>query len=183
MIIKNKLLAQYLAKKDAKIVEGRALSKEIEKLEKQALKFEEKERKITEKVECKETIAEAMTLAEKIDEDVKKLEELQNKVREEKLAAIPADLRKDHEALLEEKKKLEKQRGKIGMEIERIKEKLVPQLHKKVVPQLPSEFHDIETAKLNKDGDIEVTIFSHVEKYREQFLKRKKQQEMERKQG
>lgn len=175
ILIKNKIVAQLLEKKDSEISKGRLLSKDIEKNNKRIEELKKIERDITEKVECKELIEEATALAGEIDKKYEILNELYEKVRAEKIKAIPDDVRKEHESLIETNKKIEKQRQRHGEAVQKIKEKVVPTIQKKVAPDLPSEFHDIGTAKLNKEGDVEVEIFSHIDEFKKKFRERTKQ--------
>lgn len=173
ILIKNKVLAQLLAKKDKEVLAGRELSKEIEANDKRIEELKKIERDVTEKVECKEAIEKATNLAGEIDKQYEVLNALYEEVRAEKIKAIPDEVRKEHEELIETNKKLHKKRQKHGEAVQKLKEKIVPTVQKKVLPQLPSEFHDIGTAKLNEDGDVEVEIFSHIDEFRKNFTKRK----------
>lgn len=172
--LKNQLMASLLRKKDEAVQEGRKLTKKLSKIEKEIDDCRKAEHKITKAVTCDDIIEKAEALAKKIDEDVEILESYQVEMRERKIAAIPPKLKDRHEKLLQERKRLEKKRAKLGEQIEKIKEKFVPWLHRRMEKKLPTEFHDIETAKLNKNGDIEVKVFNHLDSFRDNFIARRK---------
>lgn len=175
MKIQNKILASFLEKKNNLITKGRDLSKQIAPIEAEIEELEKEEREITEKVECPEIVDEAKALAEKIDKDVEQLEALYQKLQEEKIAAIPKDLKDKHSSLIEQRKKLTEDRLKVGEEIEALKTKYLPILHKRVKKHLPSKYHDIETAVLDENGDVEITFFSHLDAFKKQFVANSKQ--------
>lgn len=181
--IKNPTMATLLKRKDKAVKEGREISKQLAALDKKLEELRVKEHEITKAVACDDLIEEAEILAKKIDEQMVVLEDIYNKVREEKVAAIPPAIKDKHETLLQEQKRLEKKRAKLGEEIQKVKDKFVPWLHKRVAKDLKSEFDDIETAKLNKDGDIEVHFFNHIDSFKTTFRSRRKAEKKTKKQG
>lgn len=59
---------------------------------------------------------------------------------------------------------LEKERAKVGLKIQKVKDKLIPIVESKIKPQL-EEFEDIETVEVKGDM-IVVKKFSHLEEFK-----------------
>lgn len=78
-------------------------------------------------------------------------------------------------ALTVEIEKLEKDRAKIGMQIQKRKDKIIPLVEKEVKPKL-GEYEDIETVTLEK-GEIVVKVFNHLEEFKKAFAERNKKEE------
>lgn len=66
---------------------------------------------------------------------------------------------------------LEKERAKIGLKIQKVKDKIAPIVDAKINPQL-DEFEDIETVEI-KDGMILVRKFSQLEEFKKAWRERK----------
>lgn len=170
--ITNKKIIKLLTDKDALVVEGKAITKEIERVEIKIKGLENKEKIITAKVKPSKEVEEAGDkLVAEINSKVKELEKLGKEIEDLKLAAIPADMRKEHEELMASKEKKERERNKVALKIQKIKDVVVPMIQKECKPHLETEFDDIETAKL-KDGKVVVGTFNHIEDFKAKFRKR-----------
>lgn len=170
--IKNPKIIKFLTDKDALVVEGKNFTKEIERIDIKIKGFENKEKAITGKIKpTKEVEEKGDKLVAEINARVKELEQLGKEIEESKLAAIPADMRKEHEELMASKEKLERERNKIALKIQKIKDRVIPMIQKECKPHLATEFDDIETAKLI-DGKVVVTTFNHIDDFKAKFRKR-----------
>lgn len=91
-----------------------------------------------------------------------------------KLLEEKEELVKQGRELTVQIEKLEKERAKIGLQIQKKKDKIIPLVDKEVRPNLV-EYEDIETVVLEK-GEIKVTVFNHLEEfkkaYKEKFSKK-----------
>lgn len=170
--IKNKKLVTLLLEKDKLVKEGRAISVEMEKIEKDINKCEDKEKAITAKVNPTELVKQADAMQEEINTKIKQFEEIANEITKIKLAAIPKDLEQKHRDLMSTREKLERDRNKIALKIQKIKDRVIPVIQEKVVPML-KEYEDISTADV-KDGEVVVTTFSHLEDWKKAFEERRK---------
>ncbi len=79
-------------------------------------------------------------------------------------------MKNDHLEVLKQKEKLERERNKVALKVQKIKDKVVPIIQKEVRPLLKDEYDDIETAKL-KDGKIVIETFNHIEDFKKKFRK------------
>lgn len=165
----HKKIHDFIVTKDALVNDGRKISQKIDDADKKIAEFEVKERAITSKVEVKDLEAKGNALN---DECQKKFEELQKIVKEietTRLAAIPKDMKDAHVALMKEREELERDRNKIFLKVQKIKDKLVPLIQKEVKPLL-KEYDDIETAK-TKDGMVIISTFNHLQEFKNKFRK------------
>ena len=161
IIVENKKLVQYVTDKDILVTEGRAISAEIEKVEKRIATLEAKEKAITAKVQPpKELSDRGEELMKTLQANIKELDEVSAQIRDIKLAGIPADMKKEHEDLMKKREELERDRNKVALKVQKIKDRVVPLIQKEVKPMLKEEFDDIETAKV-KDGKLVISTFNH----------------------
>jgi uncharacterized protein YoxC len=159
----------WLKDKDALVTEGRAISKQIEELQKQIDEYEEKEKAITAKVIPQKLIDDGNALRDKINKDVKELERIGNAIRDEKLRAIPEDMEKAHLKLNGEREKLEQERNKVALKVQKIKDRLIPKLQKETKKYL-GEYEDLMSAELTEDkSKVVIKKFSHLQEWKRQF--------------
>lgn len=176
--LENKRLYNYIVMKDEIVDEGRAISKEIERLDKKIISFEEKEKAITLKVEADpELKAEGDKLIEVFNGALKRLEEIGNLIQDKKREAIPKEMELEHKEAMKQKEKLERDRNKIALKVQKIKDKIIPLVQKEVKPLIQQKqmqeinigsFDDIETAQA-KDGKVVIKTFNHLKDYMAKF--------------
>jgi len=159
--------------KDELVKSGIAISKDIEKLEIKIEKQNNIEREFTNKVtpEIQKLIDEGDALEKELQERMTVMEKLGDEIMNQKLALIPKEHLDMHYKLRADKEKLERDRNKIGLKIQKYKDKLVPAL-RKILPDLLTEYEDTETVQV-KNGKLSITIFSHLEEWKEKFNNRK----------
>ena len=170
--IEDKKLAKYLTDKDKLVSEGIAVSVELEKIEKKIEKCEAQEKKLTAKVQPKELGEKAEKLKKEINDKLREFEKVAGEITKEKLAGIPKKLEKEHKDLLKLKEQKEKERNKIALKVQKIKDRAIPIIQKVVAPQL-KEFEDIQTATV-KNGVVKVKVYSRLEEWKESFRKHRK---------
>ncbi len=166
--LENKRLHDFIVSKDTLVAEGRKISQQIEDIEKKCGVYEKKEKSITLKVKPpKELQEEGDKLADEINKSIKRLEEIGMKIEKSKLDAIPKEMKDEHMALLKEKEGMERDRNKIALKVQKIKDRVVPLIQREVKPLL-KEYDDIETAK-TKDGKVVITTFNHLDDWVKKF--------------
>lgn len=170
IILKNKKILEYLLQKEDLVKTGRKMSKDIEKIEKEIATLDKEERKITDKVLPKDLIDEGEKLKAEINSKIEVLGEISKKISDAKLAAIPEIMVKKHYKLRDDKEQLERERNKIALKIQKVKDRLIPLVKKEVTPQL-QEFEDIEKVEIKK-GEAVVSVFNHVEEFKKTFKKK-----------
>ena len=166
--LENKKLHDYIVRKDELVTEGRKISQQIEDIEKKCAVFEKKEKAITAKVKPPEELEkEGDALAELINKSIKRLEVIGKAVETAKLDAIPKEMKEEHMALLKQKEALERDRNKIALKVQKVKDRVVPLIQREVKPLL-KEYDDIETAK-TKDGKVVIATFNHLNDWVRKF--------------
>lgn len=175
--IESKKIAELITAKDDLVTEGRKITGQMEDLEKKVHKCEDKEKAITAKEKPDETLkAEGDALVEVFNNTLKRLEEVGQAIEKKKMDAIPKELIDEHKGYLKEIEKLERDRNKIALKVQKIKDRVIPLIQKEVVPKFVkrevtvdmSKFDDIETAKV-KDGKVVIHTFNHLDDWKRKF--------------
>lgn len=168
----NKQLRGYLEKKNDLVKEGRKLSARIEILTIKLEKNKEKQRKYTAEIEPKELIDRGNALDKQIASLLTELEGIQKEVHALKVQNIPQSVGEEYESLKAQIEELEIERNKKALGVQKLKDRIIP-LTQKLVGDTLDEFEDLSTVEL-KNEKIIVTVFSHLEDFKEKFLAKKK---------
>lgn len=168
--IKDKRVLKHLQDKDELVKTGRRISDELERIETKILSCETKEKKITAERQDKELGDKAEALKAQINELVKEFEKVASDITLDKLSAIPKDLEKTHRDLMALKEEKERERNKIALKVQKIKDRVIPLIHKEVKPQL-EQYEDIQTAEIVK-GEVVVKLYSKLEEWKETYHKK-----------
>jgi len=170
IILKNKKIVSYLTEKEQLVNEGRRISKEIVKIEKEIASLDKKEKKITEKVNPAELIEQGEKLKAEINVKIGELQKISDQIGDAKIKAIPEKMVKRHYALRGDKEQLERERNKLALKVQKIKDRVIPLIKKEVTPLL-QEYEDIEKVDVKK-GEAVVTLFNHLEEFKRNFKKK-----------
>lgn len=168
--IKDKRVLTLLQDKDALVTVGRKISDDIEKIEKKITVCENKEKKITANRQNAVLGNRAEELKTQINALIKEFEAVASDITVDKLSAIPKELEKTHKDLMKAKEDKEQERNKIALKVQKIKDRVIPIIHKEVKPQLV-EYEDIQTAEIVK-GEVVVKIYSKLEEWKEAYQKK-----------
>ena len=165
------VLAKLITDKDLLVNDGRKISREIETLERRIKEYEEKEKRITAKVvPPKELTDKGDALVKDITKLNEDLTQIANSINKSKLDAIPKDMEAEHRKLMKDKEEKERDRNKIALKVQKIKDKCIPIIQREVTPLLQKEYDDIETAKV-KDGKVVITTYNRLEDWKRGFRK------------
>lgn len=170
IIIDNKKLHDLIATKDELVKGGRKISSELETIEFKINKIQNKEKKITGNCEPKELLTKGEIARLEMERAMKAFDKIAAEIKQTKLDAIPKEMKEEHFALMATREKLENDRNKIALKIQKIKDKLIPMLKKEIKPHL-KEFDDTETVEI-KDGKVHVKTFNHLDDFKARFKKR-----------
>ncbi len=172
IILDNKKLHDFIVEKDLLVEGGRKISRDIETKEIKIKRLEEKEKKITSKVvPPKELTDRGDVVTLEIVKLSEELDKIGKQIHDAKLLAVPNDIRDEHLLLMKEVEKLERDRNKVALKVQKVKDKLVPLAQSLIKPLLKNEFDDVETAKA-KDGKVVVSTFNYVEDYKKKLRSR-----------
>lgn len=171
MIIKNKKLHDLIVMKDVLVTEGRGMTGGLEALEKKVRICEDKEKKITGSIPPDPILkAKGDELIELFNKTLKEIEVIGKQIEKAKMDAIPKELLDEHKGYLKEIEVIERNRNKIALKVQKVKDRIIPLVQKEVKPLL-GEYDDIETAKA-KDGEVIVTTFNHLNDWKSKFKSR-----------
>lgn len=170
IILDNKKLHDLIATKDELVKGGRKISSELETIEFKINKLQNKEKKITGNCQPKELLTKGEIARLEMERAMKAFDAIAKEIHDAKLEAIPKDMKDEHFALMEKREKLETERNKVALKIQKIKDKLIPMLKKEITPHL-KEFDDTETVEI-KDGKVYVKTFNHLDDFKARFKKR-----------
>ena len=165
--IENKKVHDFIVEKDRLVNEGRKISQKIDDTEKEIVKFETKEREITAKVEVKELELKGNILNDECQKKFEELQKIVKQIEDVRLSHIPKDIKDAHLALMAKREELERERNKLFLKVQKIKDRIIPIIQKTVKPLL-KEYDDIETAK-TKDGKVVIATFNHLEDFKRKF--------------
>ena len=165
--LENRKLHDWIVQKDLLVNEGRKISQEMEEIEKKIVAFEKKERVITAKIEVKELQAKGDALNDECRNKFEELQKIIKEIEDIRLSGIPKDIKDEHLALMDKREKLERERNKVALKVQKIKDRVIPLIKKEVKPLL-AEYDDIETAK-TKDGKVVIATFNHLEDFKKKF--------------
>lgn len=170
LVLEDKQLIKWLSTKEDLVKEGRDISKEIVKLEKEIDAMGEKEQELTGSVKPTELIKQGDELKDQINALVQELEKVSKAIYEAKLAAIPDTMRDKHLKLNKQKEELEQKRNKVALKVQKIKDRAIPRLQK-LTDGFLGEFEDLLTAEL-KAGKVVVEKFNHRDDWEKQWKER-----------
>ena len=170
MILENDKIREYLIQKDELVKTGREVSQEIEAIEKEVAKLEEQEKEITGKVEPADLIEAGKKIRDEINAGVAKLEEIGKQIHKAKWDAIPEDIKKRHYQLMKDKESKERERNKIALKVQKIKDRVIPLVQKEIKPHL-AEYDDIESVKVF-GKKLSVTTFNHLAEWKKTFAEK-----------
>ena len=165
--LENKKVHDFIVEKDRLVNEGRKISQSMEDTQKKIDAFEKKEREITKEIDVKELRAKGDALNDELQKGFETLQKIVKEIEDIQLAGIPKDIQDEHMALMKERERLERERNKIFLKVQKIKDRIIPIIQKEVKPLL-GEYDDIETAK-TKDGKVVINTFNHLEDFKKKF--------------
>lgn len=162
--IENKKLFDWITLKDALVDEGRAMTLLIEKEEQKVKKCEEKEKTITGSIPPDTKLKEeGDALIKVFNATLRRIEKIGQEIEQKKMDAIPKELLNEHKAALKENERLERERNKIALKVQKVKDRIIPLVQKEVKPLL-NDYDDIDTAQ-TKNGKVVITTFNHLQDF------------------
>jgi len=166
----NKKIVDLLSQKEELVFEGREISKQMEEIEAKIAELDKQERVITDDIKPDDLIQSGEKLKAEINHQIEELKKIGTAIEDIKLKAIPEEMVKEHYALRDEREKLENDRNKIGLKIQKIKDKVIPMIKKEVIPHL-KEYDDIESSEI-LNGEVIIKTFNRLEEFKNSFKKK-----------
>lgn len=162
-------LKEYILKKGDLVNEGRKISEQIEQTEKEMSDIEAQVVEYEEKVDITEQLKKGKAMAEQLKYLFKGLDEVKAEIHELKSKAVPRELKTKYEEKKALKEKLESEQNKKALKTQKWKDKIIPLGRQLAQKHLRDKYEDYDTVQLNDKGEIEISIFNHLEDFKTKF--------------
>lgn len=166
--LEDKKLEKLLKEKSDLISQGRAKSEEIEMLEENMKALDEQIQEAEKKVDITDLNDEAKAISAKVDECIKEMEVIKQKIYDRMKEGISKELYDQYDALDKEKKEAEEERNKIAIKAQKYTDKIIPLGRKLMKVYLEDTYDDYDTIRI-ENGDIVATIFNHLEEFKKRY--------------
>lgn len=170
--IDNNKLKKLLEERKKMVENGIEMSKEIERLEKEMNETDEEIKAIEKGVDVSDIDNEAKDLTEKFLELQKEMDVVSQKIYDRLSEFVPQELKDKYHELNSNKEKLEEDRNKLALKIQKYKDKIIPIARKELNPFITDEYEDFEGVEV-VNGEVEGKIFNHLEDFKKRFLEKK----------
>lgn len=171
--IENEELKELIKEKSKLVLEGRTKSEEIEAIEKELSEIDKSLQEEESKVDLSEFKKKEASITKRMDQCIADIQEHKNAVYAKIKAETPQEIRDKYEELSKLKEEKETERNKIALSAQKYNDKIIPLSRELIKPFLQDEYEDYDSVFL-KDGEINCTIFSHLDDFKTKFNKTKK---------
>lgn len=172
--LESEELKVLITEKSALVNEGRAKSEEIEKLETEMAETEKLLIEEEKKVNLDEFHKKEKAITKRMDKCIKDIDDVKKAIYAKIKAETPQELRDKYDELKKQKEEKETERNKIALSAQKFNDKIIPLSRELMTPFLQDEWEDYDTIMI-KDGQIVASIFSHLNDFKINFNKTKKQ--------
>ena len=171
--IKDNKLKDLIEKKSALIMEGRAVSEEVEATEAQMKEVDEKLVSAEKLVDITDLDVKAKDITDRFNVIQEDMNALNKEVMERLATNVPKEFKEEYDTLKAKKDELEEKRNKIALNAQKYNDKIIPLTRKLMKPFLEDEFDDYEGVSIENDI-IVGRIFNHVEDYKASYRAKNK---------
>lgn len=171
--LENEELKTLIEEKSKLVNEGRAKSREIEKLEEEMEVINKQLMEEEKKVDLSEFHKKEKAITKRMEKCIKDIDAIKQAIYDKMRAETSSELKEKYDGLNKQKEEAETERNKIALSAQKYNDKIIPLGRELMKPFLRDEFEDYDTIMI-KDGEIISTIFSHLEDFKIQFNTRKK---------
>lgn len=169
--IKNEKLKKLLEERKNMVNSGIEMSKEIERLETEMKEIDEEIKVIEKGVDVSDIDNEAKELTDKFLELQKEMDVVSQKIYDRLSEFVPKELKDKYHEMHSQKEKLEEDRNKLALKIQKYKDKIIPIARKEIKPFITEEFEDFEGVEV-VDGEVQGTIFNHLYDFKKRFFEK-----------
>jgi len=169
--IQNLRLKELLTKKAELITLGRAKSEEIEQLEKEMEETDKQVQEEEKKVDISDLLEKEKAITAKVDDAIKEMNALKQQIYDKMIKEVSSELHTKYDELKKKKEELETERNKIALKAQKYTDRIIPLGRELMKPFLEDMYDDYESIQLI-DGEIQATIFSHLQDFKNNFKKK-----------
>lgn len=171
--LENEELKNLILEKSKLVNEGRGISVEIEKLEKEMSEVEELLKAEEKKVDLKEFFKKEKSITKRMEKCIKEINEIKQAIYDKIKAETPQELRDKYDELNKKKEEKETERNKVALAAQKFNDKIIPLGRELMKPLLEDEYEDYDSIMI-KDGEMVCSIFSHLDDFKNNFNNRAK---------
>lgn len=171
--LENEELKNLIIEKSKLVEEGRARSVEIEKLEIEMTETEELLKAEEKKVDLKEFQKKEKAISKRMEKCIKDIDAIKLAIYAKIKAETPQELRDKYDIANKQKEEKETERNKIALAAQKYNDKIIPLSRDLIKPLLKDEYEDNDSIMV-KDGELVVSIFSHLDDFKTNFNRTKK---------
>lgn len=171
--IKDNKLKDLIEKKSALIMEGRAVSEEVEATEAQMKEVDDKLVAAEKLVDITDLDVKAKDITDRFNVIQEDMNALNKEVMERLATNVPKEFKEEYDTLKVKKDELEEKRNKIALNAQKYNDKIIPLTRKLMKPFLEDEFDDYEGVSIENDI-IVGRIFNHVEDFKSSYRAKNK---------
>jgi len=168
--IDNEKLKKLITEKSELVNEGRSISIEIEKLEKDMEELNVQIAQIEKTVNIEEFHEEERKISEEVNKAIERMKAIQQEIYNKIKDFVPKEMGDEYDELKKKKEALEEKRNKIALKAQKFNDKIIPLGRKVMKPFLEDAFDDYDSIRLD-NGEIVCTIFNHLEDFKANFKK------------
>jgi len=172
--LENEELKNLIEEKSKLVNEGRAKSEEIEKLENEMAETEKLLVEEEKKVDLSQFKKKEKSITKRMEKCLADINDIKKAIYEKIRKETPQELRDKYDDIELKKKEKETERNKIALQAQKFNDKIIPLSRELMTPFLTDSFDDFDTIMI-KDGEMVASIFNHIEDFKINFNKVKKQ--------
>lgn len=168
--LENDKLKKYIQSKSELITTGRAISVEIENIEKQLEEIDLKIQEAEKTVDIDDLHAKEKEVSETVEKAIASMEEIKKEIFARMKEKVPQELYTEYDEAKKLKGEKEEERNKIAINAQKYNDKIIPLGKKLMKPYLTDEYEDYDSIKI-EDGEVVATVFSHLNDFKNNFKK------------
>lgn len=168
--LENDKLKKYIQSKSELITTGRAISVEIENIEKQLEEIDLKIQEAEKTVDIDDLHAKEKEVSETVEKAIASMEEIKKEIFARMEEKVPQELHTEYDEAKKLKGEKEEERNKIAINAQKYNDKIIPLGKKLMKPYLTDEYEDYDSIKI-EDGEVVATVFSHLNDFKNNFKK------------
>ena len=170
--INDERLKSLLQEKTELVMHGRELSQQIEDCENDMAALNTEILEHEKMIDVSDIDNEAREIKMAMKAITLQMQAVNKKYGDRLRAGVPATYYEQYEAREVAKKKLEEERNKIALKVQKKNDKIIPLGRKLMQPFLQDEYEDFESLRL-EEGRVVGAIFSHMATFIEHFAKKR----------
>jgi len=164
-------LKKFITEKGVLVNKGRAVSEEIEVMEKEMEEINHKLIEEEKKVDITDILDKEKLLVSKVEEAIKEMDVFKKEIFERMTAQVPPELRNKYDEVKKNKEDKETERNKIALKAQKFNDKIIPLSRDLMKPFLQDQYEDYDSLYI-EDDVIVATIFSHMSDFKTNFKKK-----------